>query len=74
MDPVKSEVQDAVVNEELFQFEPEIKGSNNWVDDYTIEFIPDELLVSGTEFEGFFDINKVIENKNLPSFSLNFKP
>ena len=27
MDPVKSEVQDAIVNEELFQFEPEIKGS-----------------------------------------------
>ena len=73
MDPVKSEVQDAVINEELFQFEPEIKGSNNWVDDYTIEFIPDELLVSGTEFEGFFDINKVIENKNLPSFSFEFQ-
>ena len=30
----------------IISFEPEIKGSNNWVDDYTIEFIPDELLVS----------------------------
>ena len=26
MDPVKSEVQDAIVNEELFQFEPKSKG------------------------------------------------
>ena len=38
------------IEEELFEFSPDIKGEANWIDKRTIEFLPEGLLPSGKRF------------------------
>ncbi|MBL4735028.1 MAG: hypothetical protein JKY18_06775, partial [Flavobacteriales bacterium] len=42
------------IDQELFEFTPDIAGEANWIDKRTIEFIPTELLPSGKLFEAEF--------------------
>ena len=54
MDPVSLDLREESVNKELFLVSPNVKGVNNWVDETTLEYIPNELLPSGSEFDVTF--------------------
>lgn len=49
------------IDENLFKFQPALKGSAYWVDHRTIEFKPDEMLKSGTAYSVLFDLSKIKE-------------
>ncbi|HIA05102.1 MAG TPA: hypothetical protein EYN71_00015, partial [Flavobacteriales bacterium] len=49
------------IEEELFEFSPDIKGEANWIDKRTIEFLPEGLLPSGKLFEAEFHLSKVAD-------------
>ena len=49
------------IEEQLFEFSPDIKGEANWIDKRTIEFIPEGLLPSGKLFEAEFHLSKVAD-------------
>jgi len=62
------------VDEELFDFSPDIEGDLYWVDNRTIEFRPKEKLPSGKLFEAEFMLNEVMEvPKELSSFPFEFQ-
>ncbi|MBE0677094.1 MAG: hypothetical protein IH591_20745, partial [Bacteroidales bacterium] len=42
----------------LFTFEPSIKGSAEWTDDYTIVFTPSKSLNPGTIYRGSFNLGR----------------
>lgn len=48
------------IEEELFDFSPSLKGKTYWRDAYTIEFVPEDPLHSGTFYEGAFKLSKVV--------------
>jgi hypothetical protein len=54
MDPVSLALREESVNKELFSVSPNVKGVNNWIDENTLEYIPNELLTSGSEFDVTF--------------------
>jgi uncharacterized protein YfaS (alpha-2-macroglobulin family) len=43
----------------IFSFKPSISGTTRWIDDRTIEFIPDKKLKSGQLYEAVFKLGKV---------------
>lgn len=45
----------------IFSFEPAISGKTQWVDNQTIEFIPDKLLKSNTIYKVKIKIGQLIE-------------
>ncbi len=59
---------------EVFRLSPEVPGKASFVSSRMIEFKPDQLLNSGTEYTVFFDLGKL---KNVPEnfeeFSFQFK-
>lgn len=58
----------------LFQFEPEIKGSIRWSDAQTVEFVPDNRLPSGKNFNVHFAMKEVIDvPQELSTFSFSFR-
>jgi len=50
-----------VLEEQLFDFSPSIKGTAMWLDNRTIEFKPEAPLPNGTEYRGEFYLSKVLE-------------
>jgi hypothetical protein len=72
MDPVSLGLREESVNKELFSVSPNVKGVNNWVDETTLEYIPNELLLSGSEFDVTFFVDKLFKNSNLPDFNFSF--
>ncbi len=50
-----------LIAEELFNFQPSIKGKTYWIDNRTIEFRPDELLPYGLIYNSNFLLHKIIE-------------
>ena len=72
MDPVSLDLREESVNKELFLVSPNVKGVNNWVDETTLEYIPNELLPSGSEFDVTFFVDKLFKNSNLPDFNFSF--
>ena len=73
MEPVKKTTQEKLSEEKLFSFKPDLSGSINWVDDYTVEFIPDDFLPSGQEFNVSFSVNKILNEKNISDFTFEFQ-
>ncbi len=62
------------IDEDLFDFEPKIKGTSYWLDEKTIEFKPDEDLPSNTSFFVSFHLNKLIDvPKDLKNFNFKFQ-
>lgn len=49
----------AEVDKNVFDFSPSIDGEAYWLDNRTIEFRPEEPLVSGTDYEVTFDLEEV---------------
>lgn len=62
LEPIEEEKKrKSLLKKELFSFTPSIQGKAEWEDHRTIAFFPDEALPSGQEFEGSFELGKVIE-------------
>ncbi|MBP5455896.1 MAG: hypothetical protein J6Y37_05315, partial [Paludibacteraceae bacterium] len=59
----------------IFEFSPKIEGEARWIDQYTIEFKPSELLKNGQEYVATFhlsDVQEVADKKN-KDFKFPFK-
>lgn len=59
----------------IFEFSPKIAGEAHWIDQYTVEFKPSELLKNGQEYVATFhlsDIQDVADKKN-NDFKFPFK-
>jgi uncharacterized protein YfaS (alpha-2-macroglobulin family) len=63
------------IKERLFSFTPSIKGKCYWLDNRTIEFIPDEgALKSGETYQAQFKLSKVVAvDKRHKVFDFSFK-
>ena len=72
MDPVSLALREESVNKDLFSVSPNVKGVNNWVNENTLEYIPNELLASGSEFDVTFYVDKLFKNSDLPDFNFSF--
>ena len=63
-----------LVRHRLFQFDPEIKGEAYWVDQRTIEFLPEVPLLSGQRYQANFDLEEVLEVPDaFESFAFSFQ-
>ena len=62
------------VEYKLFKFQPALKGSTYWIDQRTIEFVPEDPLESGTVYRVEFDLDKVSEvPDHLKTFEFQFQ-
>ncbi|MBI9038867.1 MAG: alpha-2-macroglobulin [Bacteroidales bacterium] len=58
----------------LFEFSPKIKGSSRWLNKWTIEFVPEENLKSGTIYKVDFNFAKLEKvPKKLKIFKFDFQ-
>ena len=73
MEPIEEANQEKLSEEKLFSFNPDLSGSINWVDDYTVEFIPDDFLPSGQEFNVTFSVSKILNEENISDFTFKFQ-
>jgi uncharacterized protein YfaS (alpha-2-macroglobulin family) len=65
--------QNEPVDEELFDFSPNIKGKAYWVDATTVEFRPDANLEPGKTYKATFKLGKVMKvEKDLREFDFEF--
>lgn len=65
--------QNEPVEEELFDFSPNIKGKAYWVDATTVEFRPDANLEPGKNYKATFKLGKVMKvEKDLKEFNFEF--
>lgn len=58
-------------SEKLFSLSPKVEGTTVWVDNYTVEFHPKELLEREKEYKVTFELGKVADlgdNKQLKQF------
>jgi len=59
--------------EDIFEFEPSIKGETRWIDATTLEFKPKESLQSGTNYQAIFKLHKLADvPKDLKEFPFSF--
>lgn len=57
----------------LFKFKPEIKGHAVWADKRTLEFRPDEKLISGQNYHVRFKLGEIVDvEKDLEVFEFDF--
>ncbi len=63
------------VKDKLFTFTPSLKGSTQWINAHTIEFIPEkDGLKPGTMFQAVFALGKVIKvDKKFEKFGFSFR-
>jgi uncharacterized protein YfaS (alpha-2-macroglobulin family) len=64
------------VKEKLFGFSPSIKGKTYWIDNKTLEFVPDAgALKPGTQYNATFSLSKVMALKDhkLDDFKFSFR-
>ncbi|MBC7389404.1 MAG: hypothetical protein H7329_09360 [Opitutaceae bacterium] len=61
--------------EELFDFEPSVKGKAYWLDQRTVEFRPAERLKTGEVYAVSFELDKVanVKEENLKKFKFSIK-
>ncbi len=63
LDAIENEQErEALLEKDLFTFDPSIEGSKEWEDSRTIAFVPDEPLPSGKEFHAAFQLGKVLKD------------
>ena len=72
MDPVPLVLREESANKQLFSISPNVKGVNNWIDENTLEYIPNKLLSSGSEFDVTFFVDRLFKNSDLPDFNFSF--
>ncbi|MEA1898033.1 MAG: hypothetical protein U9N53_10285, partial [Bacteroidota bacterium] len=74
MAEVSESLREEIIDQELFEFKPLIKGSIVWVDKRTIEFRPEEILTPGTIYNGKFHLSKLLDvPKHLKSLEFQFQ-
>lgn len=63
------------ISEKLFSFSPNIKGEARWIDNKTIEFVPNAgALKPGKYYKASFALGKVMEvDKHLQKFEFSFR-
>ena len=65
---------DKAIDEDLFDFSPEIEGEAYWLDETTIEFRPEAQLPSNTYFKAEFYLSEIVEvEKELKTFYFDFE-
>jgi len=58
----------------LFEFSPKIKGSAQWLNKWTIEFVPEETLQPGIIYKVYFNLSKLEKvPKELQIFKFDFQ-
>jgi len=64
-----------IVEDQLFHFSPEIKGTTVWVNSRTLEFRPEHRMPSGQLYTAEFHINKLMQvsSSDLEVFEFSFK-
>ncbi len=63
-----------LVENNLFNFEPSIEGKIKWIDNETVEFIPNQVLAMDELYQAGFDLSKVAEvPSSLNKFKFSFK-
>ncbi len=63
-----------LVRSRLFRFNPEVDGRAYWVDQSTVEFIPDEPLQNDQSYQVKFDLDELIDvPKAYQSFQFSFQ-
>ncbi|KAA2244461.1 hypothetical protein F0L74_00315 [Chitinophaga agrisoli] len=66
--------QNEPLENDIFDFSPDIKGKAYWIDATTVEFRPDENLQPGKTYNANFRLSKVLKvPKELSSFDFEFK-
>ncbi len=66
--------QQGDLNNKTIKIDPNVKGKVRWIDEQTIEFIPEENLPSNTEFFVSFRLRDLIKvPKKLAHFNFKFK-
>jgi uncharacterized protein YfaS (alpha-2-macroglobulin family) len=66
--------QNEPVEEDIFDFSPNIKGKAYWVNATTVEFRPDANLEPGKTYNATFKLGKVMKvEKDLKEFDFEFK-
>jgi alpha-2-macroglobulin len=62
------------IDDDLFDFSPNIDGEAFWVDENTIEFRPEERLPSGTHYKAEFDLSEIVDvPSDLKTFYFDFE-
>ena len=62
------------IDEQLFVFQPSVKGQAYWIDDYTLGFKPDEKLKQATRFQAVLKLAKLFEvDASLNEFYFSFQ-
>lgn len=56
-----SQLPDSTLLDDIFSFEPEIKGKAIWISDRVIEFIPSEVMPVNQFYNAKFKLNKVMK-------------
>ena len=70
----KPEEINVALEKELFDFEPDIKGTTMWIDKNTIQFTPETALNPGTYFQASFEIGEVLTMpEDLDVFNFGFQ-
>lgn len=65
---------DKAIDDDLFDFSPEIEGEAYWVDETTIEFRPESRLPSNTYYKAEFYLSELVEvEKDLETFYFDFE-
>jgi uncharacterized protein YfaS (alpha-2-macroglobulin family) len=54
-------IREASLNEDLLEIKPSVKGSYSWANSRTLEFVPEEMLESGTVYQCKFHLGKLME-------------
>ncbi len=74
MEDLSENLREEIIDQELFEFKPLIKGSIIWVDKKTIEFRSEGILTPGTVYNGKFHLSKLLEvPKHLKNLEFRFQ-
>ena len=75
MEEVSGEVWENDIDEKLFSFSPSVKGSAHWLNNRTIEFVPEDgELKPGTMYNVSFALGKVLKvEKKFSKFDFSFR-
>jgi len=65
---------DSLGSTNLFEFSPTIKGTTRWINNYSVEFIPEHNLESGVLYKAQFSLGKIMPvPDDLKEFHFDFQ-
>ena len=74
MEELPENVRAKALGEKLFSFSPSLKGTAEWINDYTIAFVPEsETMKSGVSYQATFALGKVMKlDRKFSKFEFSF--